>query len=66
MSLVAFHRALIVTAILFCLGFSGWELRAYYEGGGAGAAALAAVFAVLGVALVVYLMRLSSILKLEE
>ena len=66
MSLVSFHRALIVTAILFCFGFAGWEVRAWLSGGGSGAVALAAIFTALGALLIVYLVRLASILKLKE
>ena len=67
MSLIAFHRALILTAILFCLGYAWWELSAYLDGAaGTGAVALAAVFALLAIGLTGYLVRLSSILKLEE
>lgn len=67
MSLVSFHRFLIATGILFCMGFAAWEIRAYMTAeAGAGALALGATFALLGVALVVYLVRLRSFLKLEE
>lgn len=66
MSLVSFHRALIVTAIVFCFGYAVWELRAWIAGGGAGAAATAGIFALLGVGLIVYLARLTSILRLKE
>jgi hypothetical protein len=66
MSLVSFHRLLIAVAIVFCLGFAGWETRAYLGGGGLRALTSAAVFFVLGLALVVYLARLNRILKLED
>jgi hypothetical protein len=67
MSLVSFHRFLIATAIVFCLGFGAWEVRAYVLGGaGPGALALGALFGVLGAGLAVYLVRLRSILKLDE
>lgn len=67
MSLVSFHRFLIATAILFCLGFGAWEVRAYVVGGaGAGALALGALFGLLGAALGLYLLRLRSFLKLED
>ena len=32
MSLLPFHRLLIVVAIIFCAGFAAWELRAFLEG----------------------------------
>lgn len=67
MSLVGFHRFLIVAAIAFCLGFAAWELRAYILlGAGTGSLALAAIFLALGLALTVYLIRLRSFLRLEE
>lgn len=67
MSLLSFHRVLILVAIAFCLGFSGWELRAAMSGGGGtGALLLAATFAVLAAGLTVYLVRLRSILHLED
>jgi hypothetical protein len=67
MSLVAFHRVLILTAIVFCFGFAAWELRAYLQfGAGVGALALAGVFGALAVLLAGYLARLSSILHLED
>jgi hypothetical protein len=67
MSLIDFHRVLILAAIAFCFGFAGWELNEYMRaGGGSGAIAVAAVFTVLGVALAVYLVRLRSILRLRD
>lgn len=66
MSLVSFHRALILTAIVFCLGFAGWELQAYRTGGDTAALLLSAVFGLLGIGLTVYLARLASFLKLDD
>ena len=66
MSLVGFHRVLILTAIAFCLGFAGWELGAYTDGGGTADALLAFVFAGMAVALTVYLVRLRSFLRLDD
>ena len=67
MSLVAFHRVLILVAIAFCLGFSGWELNAAVSGtGGAGSTLLAALFAVLAAGLTAYLVRLRTILGIED
>ncbi len=66
MNLIGFHRLLIVTAIAFCLGFAGWELNDYVREGGTGTLVLAAIFVALGLGLTVYLMRLKSILRLEE
>ena len=67
MSLIDFHRVLILTAIAFCFGFAGWELRAYLRSGGdGGSVVVAAVFTLLGVVLAVYLVRLRSILRLRD
>lgn len=66
MSLIGFHRFLIAAAILFCAGFSGYELFAFTRPGGTGAMALGVVFAVLAVALGVYLRRLNRFLGMEE
>lgn len=66
MSLVGFHRFLILTGIAFCFGFAAWEIRAYSLDPGSGSLVLGAVFGLLGIALTVYLARLRSILRLEE
>lgn len=67
MSLLSFHRFLIVTAIAFCLGFAAWELRAYLHLGADSTAVLvAATFALLAIALTAYLVRLRSILGLRD
>ena len=66
MSLIAFHRLLIAAAILFCLGFGLWELLAARDGGGVGALALALIFTLLGIGLIVYLMHLGRFLGYDE
>ena len=66
MSLVAFHRFLIVTAILFCFGYGGYETLVFQRGGGVGALALGAVFVLLGVLLGFYLRRLNRFLGYGE
>ena len=67
MSLVSFHRVLILVAIAFCLGFAGWEIRAAMAAeGGTAAILLAVVFAGLAAVLTVYLVRLRTILGLED
>ena len=66
MSLVAFHRLLISAGILFCAGFAAWEVRLYRQVGGTGAIVLAIVFAVLAIALIIYLRRLNRILGYER
>jgi len=66
MSLIAFHRFLIAAAILFCLGFGLWELLAARDGGEVGALALALIFTLLGIGLIVYLMHLGRFLGYDE
>ncbi len=66
MSLVGFHRFLIATAILFCGGYAARELTAAVRDGGTGTFVIGAVFAVLTVALVVYLARLRRFLGYDE
>ena len=66
MSLIAFHRFLIAVAILFCLGFGSWEFLVAREGGGLGALALALIFTLLGVGLIVYLVHLRRFLGYDE
>ena len=62
MSLVTFHRFLIATAIVFCLGYGAWELN-----GAAGAGFVqGTVFIVLGVALAAYLRHLARFLGYDE
>jgi len=64
MSLVSFHRFLIVTAIVFCLGYGAWELNAAADR--AGGFVQGTVFIVLGVGLAVYLRYLGRFLGYEE
>lgn len=66
MSLIFFHRFLIVTAIAFCAGFAAWEVVAFRRVGGGGALLLAAIFLVLAIGLAVYLWRLDSILGYDR
>ena len=66
MSLVAFHRFLISAGILFCAGFAAWETRAFMENGGALSIVLAITFAVLGIGLVLYLLRLNRFLGYDR
>ena len=65
-SLVAFHRFLIVAAILFCIGYAGWELRLWLEAGEGGAPAMALLFLLLAVALLLYLRRLGRFLGFDR
>jgi hypothetical protein len=64
MSLIPFHRGLIATAILFCLGYAGWEFVAYIRSGSAASLAVALLFLMLGAGLLYYLSRLSRFLGL--
>lgn len=66
MSLLGFHRFLIVTAIAFCFGYGIWEFSVAVERGGLSAYILGAIFTVLGVGLVVYLRNLGRILGYRE
>jgi hypothetical protein len=66
MSLISFHRFLIVTAIVFCLGFGLWEFNSIGSGGGTGAVILGSVFTLLGIGLSVYLRQLARFLGYED
>ena len=60
--MIPFHRFLIGTAILFCLGFAAWAAESYRASGAAGELALAVIFAVLGLGLTYYLKNLNRFL----
>lgn len=64
MSLVHFHRFLIATAIVFCLGYGAWELNAAAVG--TGGLIQGTVFIVLGLGLGVYLRHLGRFLGYDE
>ncbi len=66
MSLLSFHRGLIAAAIVFCLGYGGWELFRVGQPGPGGSMALGSVFILLGLALVYYLLRLNRFLGYDE
>lgn len=59
MSLVHFHRFLIVCGILFCAGYAGWEVRSFLRSGSLAALALVVAFGGLAVLLGVYLWQLN-------
>jgi hypothetical protein len=59
---ITFHRVLIGTAILFCLGFAMWAGFAYRGGAGTGSLALALGFGAGGLALAYYLRHLNRFL----
>ena len=60
--MITFHRVLIGTAILFCLGFSAWAGVAYRAGGGTVPLTLAIGFGAAGLALAYYLRHLNRFL----
>jgi hypothetical protein len=65
-TLVPFHRFLIATAIVFCAGFSAWELLRYSRGGGLVDMVLGLSFALAAGLLLVYLLHLRRILNLPR
>ena len=60
--MIHFHRFLIATAILFCVGFSAWTFAAYYAGGPGWQLALCGTFAAAAAALGYYLKNLDRFL----
>lgn len=65
MSLISFHRFLIATGIVFCLGFAAWELMTWWVGRTPGALILGLTFVALGVLLSFYLARLRRFLGVD-
>lgn len=62
--MIIFHRFLIVTAILFCAGFSAWTIAGWRAGeSGRGTLALGVAFALAAIALAVYLRNLKRFLR---
>jgi hypothetical protein len=59
---IPFHRFLIGTAILFCVGFAIWAFAAYRATGGTLQLALGVVFTIAGGALGYYLKNLDRFL----
>lgn len=66
MSLIGFHKLLIVTAILFCALFAVWQGVAFARSGGALSLTLATVFALAAAGLTYYLANLQRFLKRES
>lgn len=66
MSLVPFHKGLITAGILFCAGFSAWTFLAYRRDGATVMLALAIVFWLLAIGLVLYLRNLRRFLGLPD
>lgn len=62
MGVIGFHRFLISAAILFCLGYAGWETIRYFDGAGTGALVIAIVFFLLAGGLAYYLANLERFL----
>ena len=60
--MIPFHRLLITTAILFCVGFAVWAFAACRATGGALQLVLGILFAIAGVALAYYLKNLNRFL----
>ncbi len=66
MSLVSFHRFLIMTAIAFCFGYAFWEFNSALEGRGGPAFVVGTIFIVLGFGLGFYLRHLGRFLGYRE
>lgn len=62
MSIVGFHRVLIFTAILFCLGFGLWSGAEFLRERETVDLVLASSFVLAGLALSYYLLRLNHFL----
>jgi hypothetical protein len=60
--MIPFHRFLIATAIVFCVGFAAWAFLAYRATGGGLQLVLGIAFAIAGVALGYYLKNLNRFL----
>jgi len=56
--MIAFHRILIGTAILFCAGFALWAILAFRADGGAEPLVLGVTFALAAAGLSYYLKNL--------
>lgn len=61
--MISFHRVLIATAILFCIGFAAWALGIYLGSQRPTMLALSLVFAVFALALGYYLAHLKRFLR---
>lgn len=60
--MIPFHRFLITTAILFCVGFAGYAFVAYRASGAGSDLGFALAFAIAGAALAYYLKNLNRFL----
>jgi len=61
--MIPFHRVLIATGIVFCLGFATWALGRYIVVREPGALILSVVFAGLAAGLAYYLVNLKRFLR---
>jgi len=66
MSLIAFHKFLISTAILFCLGFSFQQFSEFQANGESGSLIMAIAVGLAAVALGYYLLHLRDFLRLPS
>ena len=66
MSLISFHRFLIVSGIVFCFGFAAWELMTWWVGRTQNSLILGIVFILLGGGLIFYLSRLKTFLGISD
>lgn len=62
MSLIAFHRVLITTGILFSGGFSAWQIQEFAEGGTVLQLVLGCAFGLAALGLLWYLLHLDRFL----
>lgn len=60
--MIPFHRLLISTAIVFCVGFAAWAGWSWRGSGEIGTLAMALAFAVAAAALTYYLRHLNRFL----
>jgi membrane protein implicated in regulation of membrane protease activity len=65
-SLIRFHRVLITAGIVFCGGFAAWSFATASRVGRPALWLLGAVFAILTIALGVYLWNLRRVLGYRE
>ena len=65
MSLILFHRVLILFGIVFCAGYAVWEFVNFTDGGGTRSLLIALGFLVAALGLGYYLRNLGRILKLK-
>ena len=65
MSLMSFHRFLISTSVIFCLGFALWELAQFRAEGSILALIVGIAFGVAGFCLVYYVSNLERFLGLS-